>query len=183
MSLKFSNQLIQLVTAQQNSNKICKKLSDAFACQKLSEKLTENPRNLPISVFAGAVVTSSRWSRRRISNHDATRAFAVATSGSQTSLESKPSIKTASDVSSKLSCNSSNRVDRINSTNPSTGLPSEFNTNRTRSEWAIVNTAASMRVLNVLRHWVTKHPIVSLFFLTKKSKPSNFLKFLNFRFF
>ena len=26
------------------------------------------------------------------------------------------------------------------------------------SDWVIVNAAASMRVLNVLRHWVTKHP-------------------------
>lgn len=27
------------------------------------------------------------------------------------------------------------------------------------ADWVIVNTAASMRVLNVLRHWVAKHPM------------------------
>ena len=35
----------------------------------------------PISVYAGVVVTSSRSSRRRISSTEATKAFAVATSG------------------------------------------------------------------------------------------------------
>lgn len=33
---------------------------------------------------------------------------------------------------------------------------------KVKSDWVIVNTAASMRVLNVLRHWITKHPLVTL---------------------
>lgn len=28
------------------------------------------------------------------------------------------------------------------------------------NDYTIVNTASTMRVLNVLRHWLTKHPLV-----------------------
>ena len=30
------------------------------------------------------------------------------------------------------------------------------------NEYTIVNTASTMRVLNVLRHWLTKHPLVRM---------------------
>ena len=32
------------------------------------------------------------------------------------------------------------------------------------NEYIIVNTATTMRVLNVLRHWLTKHALVSVRF-------------------
>jgi hypothetical protein len=32
------------------------------------------------------------------------------------------------------------------------------------NDYIIVNTASTMRVLNVLRHWLTKHPLVSVIF-------------------
>ena len=52
---------------------------------RLNEKLIETQnKKIPTNIFAGAVVTSSRLSRRRISNTEATKAFAVATSGSTT---------------------------------------------------------------------------------------------------
>ncbi len=30
------------------------------------------------------------------------------------------------------------------------------------NEYTMVNTASTMRVLNVLRHWLTKHPLVRI---------------------
>lgn len=30
------------------------------------------------------------------------------------------------------------------------------------NDFTIVNTASTMRVLNVLRHWLTKHPLVRI---------------------
>jgi hypothetical protein len=37
------------------------------------------------------------------------------------------------------------------------------------TEYTIVNTASTMRVLNVLRHWLTKHPSVRTLKNTKFS--------------
>jgi len=57
---------------------------------RLNEKLIETQnKKIPINIFAGAVVTSSRLSRRRISNTEATKAFAVATSGCQSTQSSE----------------------------------------------------------------------------------------------
>ncbi len=52
---------------------------------------------------------------------------------------------------SSLKSNVPHRVDRINSA----GLALNFQ--KIKNDFVIVNTAASMRVLNILRHWVTKH--------------------------
>ena len=41
-----------------------------------------------------------------------------------------------------------------------------YDTQKSKCEWMMVNTAASMRVLNVLRHWITKHPFVRHSLLT-----------------
>jgi hypothetical protein len=50
------------------------------------------------------------------------------------------------------------------STTPqSTTSPSPFGSSsreQKANEYAIVNTASTMRVLNVIRHWLTKHPLV-----------------------
>ncbi len=32
------------------------------------------------------------------------------------------------------------------------------------NDYTIVNTASTMRVLNVLRHWLTKHPLVRMIY-------------------
>ncbi|CAF0754244.1 unnamed protein product [Brachionus calyciflorus] len=142
-----TNQLLMAV--QQNAQKITKRLSDTFSVQKI---LSDNHnRKLPISVYAGVVVTSSRSSRRRTSNSEATKAFAIATSGSQTSLDKAQTFRHSLDSAKTPVL--SHRVDRVNSTGPS------LDCSKTKKNWAIVNTAASMRVLNVLRHWITKHPL------------------------
>jgi hypothetical protein len=69
-----TNQLIQAV--QQNAQKISKRFSEAFVYNKDSSKLKElQNKKLPINVFAGVVVTSSRSSRRRTSNCEAAKAY------------------------------------------------------------------------------------------------------------
>ncbi len=69
-----TNQLIHAV--QQNAQKISKRFSEAFVYSKDSSKLKElQNKKLPINVFAGVVVTSSRSSRRRTSNCEAAKAF------------------------------------------------------------------------------------------------------------
>lgn len=113
--------------------------------------LTDSGRKLPISVYAGVVVTSSRSSRRRTSNSEATKAFAIATSGSQTSLDKAQTFRHSLD-NTRVSVNSIPRVDRLNSSG------SALDCSKTKKNLFLVNTAASMRVLNILRHWITKHP-------------------------
>ena len=104
-------------------------------------------------VLPGVVVTSSRSSRRRISSVAATQAFAVATSGrfaSNKDLHSHPgivvgtgSISQQATTASNIAMQTSAREQRAN-------------------DYTIVNTASTMRVLNVLRHWLTKHPLVTI---------------------
>ncbi|XP_020280338.1 ras-specific guanine nucleotide-releasing factor 2-like isoform X2 [Pseudomyrmex gracilis] len=79
---------------------------------------------------AGVVITSFRQSQRRSSTSTAAAAFAIATSGS-----SNPPDKGPNDGPNRSgSCRDKNR----------------------RKE-SVMSTAATMRVLNVLRHWVSKH--------------------------
>jgi len=85
------------------------------------------------SVSAGVVVTSSRPSRRRSSISSAASAFAAATAGAS------PSYAATSPTATK------------------------FRFGHTIRELLSSNThLATMRVLTVLRHWVTKHPEVSV---------------------
>ncbi|KAB7497016.1 hypothetical protein Anas_05588 [Armadillidium nasatum] len=86
----------------------------------------------------GVVITSSRQSQRRSSSASAAAAFAVATAGS-----SNPRDLPKTPPSSRFSIVSDNR------------RPS-FKERPCRQE-SIISTAATMRVLNVLRHWVSKH--------------------------
>ncbi|RXG69262.1 Ras-specific guanine nucleotide-releasing factor 2 [Armadillidium vulgare] len=90
----------------------------------------------------GVVITSSRQSQRRSSSASAAAAFAVATAGS-----SNPRDLPKTPPSSRFSIVSDNR------------RPS-FKERPCRQE-SIISTAATMRVLNVLRHWVSKHWQVS----------------------
>ncbi|KAG7203406.1 hypothetical protein KM043_013474 [Ampulex compressa] len=80
---------------------------------------------------AGVVITSSRQSHRRSSTSTAAAAFAIATSASS----NPPDKCSASDENNRSgSCREKNR----------------------RKE-SVMSTAATMRVINVLRHWVSKH--------------------------
>ncbi|CAF4459443.1 unnamed protein product, partial [Didymodactylos carnosus] len=121
-------------SATQNVQWLSKRLSEALSSPRQS--LRNAAEGSLKKVLPGVVVTSSRSSRRRISSAAATHAFAVATSG-----ESPKVI----------------RHERLGST---TG-PSSSQAAREQkgNEWIIVNTATTMRVLNVLRHWLTKHPL------------------------
>lgn len=86
---------------------------------RLNEKLIETQnKKIPLNIYAGAVVTSSRLSRRRISNSEATKAFAVATSGSgcgQTIEESKPITHRNSSINEPSICNNNNRMSVVSS--------------------------------------------------------------------
>ncbi|XP_045136637.1 ras-specific guanine nucleotide-releasing factor 2-like isoform X1 [Portunus trituberculatus] len=85
----------------------------------------------------GVVITSSRQSQRRSSSASAAAAFAVATAGSSNprDIQKTPPL-------GRFSVGGE-------------GRRSSFR-ERPRQE-SIISTAATMRVLNVLRHWVSKH--------------------------
>ncbi|KAK7065858.1 Ras protein-specific guanine nucleotide-releasing factor [Halocaridina rubra] len=84
----------------------------------------------------GVVITSSRQSQRRCSSVSASIAFAVATAGSSNPRD----IPKTPPLGKFSGCE---------------GRRSSFR-ERPRQE-SIISTAATMRVLNVLRHWVSKH--------------------------
>ncbi|XP_043277433.1 ras-specific guanine nucleotide-releasing factor 2-like isoform X2 [Venturia canescens] len=86
-----------------------------------------------VSSKAGVVITSSRQSHRRSSTSSAAAAFAIATSASSNPPDKAPGRQ--SDENNRSgSCRDRNK----------------------RKE-SVMSTAATMRVLNVLRHWVSKH--------------------------
>ncbi|XP_043516819.1 ras-specific guanine nucleotide-releasing factor 1-like isoform X3 [Frieseomelitta varia] len=82
-----------------------------------------------VSSKAGVVITSSRQSHRRSSTSTAATAFAIATSAS-----SNPPDKNTDKDNRSGSCD--------------------------KSRWkeSVMSTATMMRVLKVLRHWISKHP-------------------------
>ncbi|XP_022256646.1 ras-specific guanine nucleotide-releasing factor 1-like, partial [Limulus polyphemus] len=89
---------------------------------------------------AGVVVTSSRASTRRSSKSSAAAAFAAATAGSSNPPE--PLSQSQSRAGSNL---------------PSAvGADLKIPNAKMKRE-SMISTAATMRVLNVLRHWVSKH--------------------------
>ncbi|KAF0287455.1 Ras-specific guanine nucleotide-releasing factor 1 [Amphibalanus amphitrite] len=88
----------------------------------------DSPQSIP---RAGVVVTSSRQSQRRSSSSSAASAFAIATAGSSNPRDHPaPTQKPWTVAERRQSC---------------------------KRQESIVSTAATMRVLNVLRHWVSKH--------------------------
>ncbi|XP_042899725.1 ras-specific guanine nucleotide-releasing factor 2-like isoform X2 [Parasteatoda tepidariorum] len=90
---------------------------------------------------AGVVVTSARASSRRSSTASAAAAFAVATAGSSNPpepLTSQPQSRTGSRLPSAV------------------GADLKIPNAKAKRE-SMITTAATMRVLNVLRHWVSKH--------------------------
>ncbi|XP_033228809.1 ras-specific guanine nucleotide-releasing factor 2-like [Belonocnema kinseyi] len=87
---------------------------------------------------AGVVITSFRLSRRRNSNSTAATAFAIATSAS-----SNPPDKVHDRHGMDNDCGGGYRSGSCRFKN--------------RRKESVMSTAATMRVLNVLRHWVSKH--------------------------
>ncbi|XP_011501193.1 PREDICTED: ras-specific guanine nucleotide-releasing factor 2-like [Ceratosolen solmsi marchali] len=98
----------------------------------LGKKQSFHQHNIPQSSSkAGVVITSFRKSHRRSSTSTSATAFAIATSAS-----SNPPDKIIHHD------DSSNRVS---------------NSDKSRRKESVMSTAATMRVLNVLRHWISKH--------------------------
>lgn len=85
---------------------------------------------------AGVVITSFRQSKRRSSTSGAAAAFAIATSGSSNPRDLSPS----------------SRMDARGSI-----IENQDEFERTRYKENVISTACTMRVLNVLRHWISKH--------------------------
>ncbi|KAL3290097.1 hypothetical protein HHI36_023465 [Cryptolaemus montrouzieri] len=81
---------------------------------------------------AGVVITSFRQSKRRSSTSSAAAAFAIATSGSSNPRDVSPSQGKEQ-------------------------VQDEF-AERARYKENVISTACTMRVLKVLRHWISKHP-------------------------
>ncbi|XP_031336878.1 ras-specific guanine nucleotide-releasing factor 2-like isoform X2 [Photinus pyralis] len=86
---------------------------------------------------AGVVITSFRQSKRR-STSSAAAAFAIATSGSSNPRDLSPGSR--GDAKSSIS-----------------ESQDEFSSERSRCKETIISTACTMRVLNVFRHWISKH--------------------------
>ena len=105
-----------------------------------------------MSSKAGVVVTSSRASARRSSTASAASAFAVATAASsnppdmaifgtcQSVPQSRGGSRLPSAVGSDLKI-----------------VPDAVKLATCRKRESMISTAATMRVLNVLRHWISKH--------------------------
>ncbi|XP_015792676.1 ras-specific guanine nucleotide-releasing factor 2-like isoform X4 [Tetranychus urticae] len=105
------------------------------------------PETPVMSSKAGVVVTSSRASSRRSSTASAASAFAVATAASSNPPD--PGTRAAFELYGS----------QRGSRNPSavgSDLKIPTTPNRVKRE-SVISTAATMRVLNVLRHWISKH--------------------------
>ncbi|KAK4871680.1 hypothetical protein RN001_015804 [Aquatica leii] len=87
---------------------------------------------------AGVVITSFRQSKRRSSTSSAAAAFAIATSGSSNPRDLSPSSR--GDTKSSVA-----------------DSHDDFQADRIRCKESIISTACTMRVLNVFRHWISKH--------------------------
>ncbi|CAF3276365.1 unnamed protein product, partial [Rotaria sp. Silwood2] len=139
---------VQSATTSQNVLWLSKRLSEVLSSPRQS--IRNAAESSFKQVLPGVVVTSSRSSRRRISSAAATQAFAVATSG-----ESPKSMR-----SERLASNQGGggSISTQTATTSNSAMPLNSREQRA-NEYIIVNTASTMRVLNVLRHWLTKHPL------------------------
>lgn len=111
--------------------------STILSTPRSSFQFADSPQH---SSKAGVVVTSSRASARRSSTASAAAAFAVATAGASNPVEpiSQPQSRAGSRLSSAV------------------GADLKIPNAKLKRE-SLISTAATMRVLNVLRHWVSKH--------------------------
>ncbi|XP_033749223.1 ras-specific guanine nucleotide-releasing factor 1-like [Pecten maximus] len=119
----------------------------------------------PPSAKAGAVVTSSRRSKRRSSSSTAMTAFAVATAGSayqseqqqqqQQQQQGQPVVQTPTtqpQQSSQPAQPPQQPPKRYLSTGAVVTDPRLL-----KKRESVISTAATMRVLNIIKHWVSKH--------------------------
>ncbi|XP_070543537.1 ras-specific guanine nucleotide-releasing factor 2-like isoform X2 [Ptychodera flava] len=107
--------------------------SDGSTSPRNSVHQFENP--VTTAVTAGVVVTSSRQSKRRSSTSAAATAFAVATAAACNPRDAKYG----------------KGVRRHYSAGPADRKPS------LKRKESVISTAATMRVINVMRHWVSKY--------------------------
>lgn len=132
----------------------------------------DSPQNVS---KAGVVITSSRASSRRSSTASAASAFAVATAASSNPPEplSNPHGTLPSGVSSSVPSQAVSTAQSAAASRASSRLPSAAGSEISRQSVnrlnaasasgaggkreSMISTAATMRVLNVLRHWVSKH--------------------------
>ncbi|XP_011638409.1 ras-specific guanine nucleotide-releasing factor 2-like isoform X3 [Pogonomyrmex barbatus] len=96
----------------------------------ISSQQSNFQHDAQVSSKAGVVITSFRQSHRRSSTSTAATAFAIATSASSNPPDKGP--PTANDGNNR-------------------------GRDKNRRKESVMSTAATMRVLNVLRHWVSKH--------------------------
>ena len=118
-----------------------------------------------MSSKAGVVITSSRQASRRSSTASAASAFAVATAACSNPpdnihalLQSRERAAqvAAADSAVSVSCPQSRGTSRLSSaTGADLKIPLRGGMLYKRE--SMINTAATMRVLNVLRHWISKH--------------------------
>lgn len=118
-----------------------------------------------MSSKAGVVITSSRQASRRSSTASAASAFAVATAACSNPpdnihalLQSRERAAqiAAADSGGSVSCPQSRGTSRLSSaTGADLKIPLRGGMLYKRE--SMINTAATMRVLNVLRHWISKH--------------------------
>ncbi|XP_074594267.1 ras-specific guanine nucleotide-releasing factor 1-like isoform X2 [Brevipalpus obovatus] len=118
--------------------------STVLSTPRSSFQLPESPQ---MSSKAGVVVTSSRASTRRSSTASAASAFAVATAASS----NPPDPGTRITIDHTGSQRNSRHPSAVGS-----DLKIPAASNRVKRE-SVISTAATMRVLNVLRHWISKH--------------------------
>ncbi|CAN8004877.1 unnamed protein product, partial [Ixodes hexagonus] len=113
---------------------------------------------------AGVVVTSSRASARRSSTASAAAAFAAATAGSSNPPEPLVAAAAAAAIATAPGSQPQSRAGsrlpsavgadlKIPGVPPGGPGPAGLRSKRE----SMISTAATMRVLNVLRHWVSKH--------------------------
>ncbi|XP_013403416.1 ras-specific guanine nucleotide-releasing factor 1 [Lingula anatina] len=139
--------------------------SDSGVCLTSPRHSLVTMEGSPPSAKAGAVITSSRPSKRRSSSSAATTAFAAATAGvANTNSENQNhhpkginryhSAVWANGIPGMSPAHPTRRMNRYHSFTGAGDLK-PYNVNKKRE--SVISTAATMRVLNVLRHWVSKH--------------------------
>ncbi|KAK3096923.1 hypothetical protein FSP39_004801 [Pinctada imbricata] len=151
------------------------KIRPAFTSKRGSaeaESLTSTPRSSivtqiegsPPSAKAGAVVTSSRRSKRRSSSSAAMQAFAAATAGSVQSSDQQPPpqpvIQVPASTGAQGQTTQTSPPQQQKPSQPlrhlsAPGMGSESRLQKKRE--SVISTAATMRVLNIIKHWVSKH--------------------------
>uniref|UniRef100_T1IPE1 Ras-GEF domain-containing protein n=1 Tax=Strigamia maritima TaxID=126957 RepID=T1IPE1_STRMM len=124
---------------------------------------SESPQH---SSRAGVVITSNRASQRRSSTSGAAIAFAAATAGSSNPpdyLVSTPRSSLSTQRNSFATPRSSIATPRSSIATPRSSISCRFSIVSVDSSCkalkreSMMYTAATMRVLNVLRHWISKH--------------------------